>query len=238
MNLKMRAALLLASGVAMGAVDVPEKREFPLSKKVKPCENFYDYVCSEVVNNFKMPADKSKYVFSFSDSYERLLVKKNKFLADLSKKKKLSDRSLQMKDTFLACMNESERAKEEKMFVAETLSAMKEIDSHKEFSHFLTKMRQDGHFSYIYFDDIANQDDSNYKDLYFMTNLLTLPEKTYYDDEKIVKAMEDLFTTFFEEIGDSKNARQRAKRVVSLEKKFAKVYPLAREFESFSQRGF
>ena len=69
-------------------------------------------------------------------------------------------------------MNESERAKEEKMFVAETLSAMKEIDSHKEFSHFLTKMRQDGHFSYIYFDDIANQDDSNYKDLYFMTNLL------------------------------------------------------------------
>ena len=90
----LSVSLIVAAGASQAASKVPEKRSFPLSKKVKPCDNFYDYVCSEVVDNFKMPADKSKYVFSFSDSYERLLEKKKSFMKELSTKKSLSLREV------------------------------------------------------------------------------------------------------------------------------------------------
>ena len=89
----------------------------------------------------------------------------------------------------------------------------------------------------MYFGDIANQDNSDYKDLYFMTDLLTLPEKTYYEDDKIVAALEDLYASFFSEIKYGDNPKKLAAKVVAFEKKFAKDYPLARDFrELFSKK--
>ena len=69
-----------------------------------------------------------------------------------------------------------------------------------------------------------------------MTNVLTLPEKTYYDDPKIMAALEELYAAFYTEIKYS-NPKDMAKKVVALEKKFAKDYPLARDFrELFSKK--
>ena len=219
------------------AAKVPEKRNFPLSKKIKACDNFYGYVCSEVVDNFTLPADKSKYVFSFTDSYERLLEKKKTYLSNLAKKKNLSKRSLQMKNTYLACMNEKARAVEEKSYVAAYVNMMRKVRNHKDFLALQNKMRAQGAYSYLYFGDIANQDNSDYKDLYFMTDLLTLPEKTYYEDDKIVAALEDLYASFFSEIKYGDNPKKLAAKVVTFEKKFAKDYPLARDFrELFSKK--
>ena len=74
-----------------------------------------------------MPADKSKYVFSFTDSYERLLEKKKTYLSNLAKKKNLSKRSLQMKNTYLACMNEKARAVEEKSYVLAYVNMIRKV---------------------------------------------------------------------------------------------------------------
>ena len=92
------------------------------------------------------------------------------------------------------------------------------------------KMRAQGAYSYLYFGDIANQDNSDYKDLYFMTDLLTLPEKTYYEDDKIVAALEDLYASFFSEIKYGDNPKKLAAKVVAFEKKVCKRLSIGSRF--------
>ncbi len=62
---------------------VPERREFPLSSRIKACDDFYDYVCDEVASHFKLPADRSNWTFSFADSAERILYAKKSFFSAL-----------------------------------------------------------------------------------------------------------------------------------------------------------
>jgi len=59
---------------------VPEKRDFKLNESILPCSNFYKFVCSNEMSQFKIPQSKSKYVFSFSDSAEKITKKRLSYI--------------------------------------------------------------------------------------------------------------------------------------------------------------
>ena len=39
-----------------------KNREFKLNENISPCEDFYNYVCSNENNSFKLPENKHSYV--------------------------------------------------------------------------------------------------------------------------------------------------------------------------------
>ena len=58
---------------------IPEVRNFELNSKVNPCDDFHQYVCSNVESQFKLRDDRSAHTFAFDDSDERILEKKKDF---------------------------------------------------------------------------------------------------------------------------------------------------------------
>ncbi|MBX9840048.1 MAG: hypothetical protein K2X69_17235, partial [Silvanigrellaceae bacterium] len=39
---------------------VPEKRDFQLNKSISLCNNFFDYVCTNEIKDFKLPESKNR----------------------------------------------------------------------------------------------------------------------------------------------------------------------------------
>jgi hypothetical protein len=64
----------------MKGLKIPEKRDYTLSKKISPCEDFHKFVCSEVESKFKLPADRERWTFSFTDIAENFCTVKNNSL--------------------------------------------------------------------------------------------------------------------------------------------------------------
>ncbi|WP_161998164.1 hypothetical protein [Silvanigrella paludirubra] len=55
---------------------IPEKREFKLSETIQPCDNFYEYVCSEEIKKFQLPEEYPNYSFYTDESnlkYKKLI---------------------------------------------------------------------------------------------------------------------------------------------------------------------
>ncbi len=221
-------SLTAFSGKKHGTSVIPDKREFPLSQEISPCDNFFEHVCSEAISGFELREDRSKHIFSFSDSNERLLEAKKKFLTELPTKKNLSPRAQELSNVFKACMNEKAGAKEEKEIVAKMTSEVGKLKDHTEFQKFLTKKMEDAEFSFVDWGAISNQEDPDWNDVYFLADLQTLPEKSYYDKADVTGDLQNLAQAFFETIGMDK-AEERAKSVVDFEKEFSKSYPTPAE---------
>ncbi len=117
--------------------EIPDIREFTLNKDVNPCDDFHAYVCSNVEKSFKLREDRSSHTFSFSDSSERILEAKKKFFQNIDNEKKLSKRSLQMKNYYKACMNEKVAVEQEKKLVKEIATEMNKITSIEQFVELL-----------------------------------------------------------------------------------------------------
>src|ERR1039457_3982072 len=62
--------------IKLEAPGIPAKREFPVDETISPCQDFYSYTCHKVIDSFKLREDRSRHIFSFSDSTERLLEAK------------------------------------------------------------------------------------------------------------------------------------------------------------------
>ncbi len=65
---------------------IPEKRDFKLSETIQPCDNFYEYVCSEEIKKFQLPEEYPSYSFYTDESnlkYKKLINEfiKNKILS-------------------------------------------------------------------------------------------------------------------------------------------------------------
>jgi putative endopeptidase len=203
---------------------IPEKREFPVNAKVNPCENFFEYACSNVIDSFQLRDDRSRHDFAFDDSNERILDYKKKYFITLSTAKPTSEREAQLKNVYAACMNEPGRTNEEKALVAEAKTKLASFKSRDELLSYLQNRMVTGERTLLEFENIANQAKPTKNDLALGFDLMSYPEKSYYENAENLKDLENLLTDFFTtvQVADPKAAAQR---LLALEIEFSKIYP-------------
>ncbi|MBY0369350.1 M13 family metallopeptidase [bacterium] len=238
-HLVLVAVLMFTAGFGgkRGATsEIPEKREFPVSTSVSACQNFFEYACNEAIAGFKLREDRSRHIFAFNDSAERLLNAKKDYLDSLGSAKTNSPRTQQLSNVFQACMDEKASAGEEKKLVAEELAKLDAVHTREDFLRFLSGQVGTENFSFVDFGTTENLDDSDWNDVYFLADLQTLPEKSYYNKPEVTADLEKLATKFFQTIGWDK-PEARAKWVVDFESRFSKSYPTPAEFrELFNKK--
>lgn len=212
---------------------VPEKREYPLSQKIKPCDDFYNYVCSEVNNNFKLPDDRSRHSFAFSDPSERLLTAKINYLKFLSQKNKgLSQRQEMLKNTFESCMDRPARADEEKQKAQQLVQSLETVKDRAALIALLAKRLMDSEESFVAFSpEVANLDNPEFSDvaidnsdIELQAGHFRLPDKSYYTKADIVGELKKLYVQFFNEL-KLPNAEARAQALINFETQFSKALP-------------
>ncbi|MEK2689113.1 M13 family metallopeptidase [Bdellovibrio sp. GT3] len=227
----LMAASLTAqvSFAAKPSSDIPDKREFPLSKTVNACENFEAYVCDNVNASFKLRPDRSSHTFSFNDSAERLLNIKKKYMADLPTAKNLNERTEQLRDFYMSCMDKKARTNSEKSMAKREVKAMQDIDSVDGLVTYLNQEQTKGMSASLARMWSRNDpDDSSKFNIAMFGNLMGLPDQKYYDQPEVVADYQKLLTAFFKNIdpkGKDGKPEARAKALVELEKDFAKIFP-------------
>lgn len=215
-------------GKVVPSSEIPLRREFPLSETLSPCNDFHDYVCSRVEASFKLRDDRSRHVFAFNDSAERLLLDKRKFFKEIKKEKKLSDRGLALKNNFLACMDSVSGAKVEKKKIEEIKNELAALKTIEDFRNFQIKNLEAGKNSILDIGEAENSGDPTVYDLYLGVRFMSLPDHSYYDNAELMKAYHDLIVDFFKTVEPGLSAEiaaTRAEAIIQFEKDFIKVYP-------------
>ncbi len=216
-----RAELLTGS-------DIPAQREFLLDPSISPCEDFYQHICKKVSSAFKLRDDRSEHTFSFDDSHERMLFAKRKFLKTLTLISPASERAQQLKNNFLACMDEKAGARDEKDFVSKEKDQVLKLHERAALAAFFADRILGVERSLVGFDSVPNQDEPMWQDLIVAAEGMTLPERSYYEKPEVMKDFEALVKKFFESVGMDR-AAERAKWVVAFETGYAKATPLPAE---------
>ncbi len=204
--------------------EIPARREFPVNTAIAPCDNFYEYACSIPVSRFKLRDDRSRHLFAFNDSAERILEAKKKFLAELLNRGPDKPRTEQLKATYQACMNETARKTEEKAAIEATQATLAGITDRTALITLLGKQILSTEESFVSVDADANLADPSKYDLLPAPTLMSLPVKEYYESAPVLTDFEALVKNFFETIGSSDPAAEAA-RVVAFEKAFARTFP-------------
>jgi len=218
---------------------VPLRREFPLSGKVKPCEDFHRYVCEKAETDFKLPKDRSVWYFSFSDSGERMLHIRKAYFKKLAAglEPKLA-RTKNVTRLYKACMDVEASKKSEEKFVKanmEKILAAKDLAALRGLlnSWLLTPQQL-----FLGFYEVANQDNPERNDVTLSTGAMSLPERSYYLEKQPPKDLRGLALAFFNELKFDK-AGERADAVVEFETNFAKIHPLPEELRKlFSENTY
>jgi putative endopeptidase len=209
--------------------NIPERRDFPLNPAINPCENFYDHVCSKVIDSFQLREDRSRHTFSFHDSAERLLEKKKSFFKLLSKTKPESNREESLKNFYLSCMDQKSRASEEKSEIEKYRALFSKMTTREEYLSWIEKSYLAAENSPLSWGTIANMDQPLNNDLYFAGSYLTLPEKTYYKKDEVMKDFKSLAQDFFKLL-KTRDPKKDAENLLKYESGLADVTPAPQEF--------
>lgn len=214
-------------------LDIPVSRDFKLSEKVNACEDFHDYVCSEVEDNFKLPDDRERWMFSFSDNAEKLLHAKKEFFKKIDKHKLMHKRSDQFKNVYSACMNEGASITEEKTFVSSEVEALTDIRKSEELIKLSADRVDQGQESFIGFSNGVNKQDPSIHDVYIYAGMKSLPERSYYENKELIADFKIVLTDFFKTVGMD-NPEKRASEVIEFETDFAVNTPLPKQMRGRS----
>lgn len=208
---------------------IPERREFPVNPKVDPCEDFYSYACSQTIEGFQLRPDRSKHTFAFDDSAERLLVRKKAFLKELEQSVRrgqpLSPRSQTLGTVYGACMDEEASRNEEIARVKKATARLGTLKERQAFARFLASERAQGQSSFLSVGNTANQENPLWNDFFFIVDGMTLPERSYYENEEVRRDYGRVLEAFFGTLG-FKDRAKRAQDVLRFEAEFAQVNPL------------
>ncbi|MCB0361667.1 MAG: M13 family metallopeptidase [Bdellovibrionales bacterium] len=217
--------------------EIPERREFPVSTEIAACDDFYEYACSEVKKTFKLRPDRSRHVFAFSDSSERLLEAKKAFLKKISvPTQELSPRAKALSDVYRACMNSEAKKSEEKAKIQGLKQKLAKIKDRQSLMRWSADNLLSAEYGFFYFGNDPNLDKPEINDIFILANVQNLPERSYYDRPEVLKAYKSVVKEYLKALG-VKNAGKRAQQIVDFEKEFAQTFPLPNEFrELFSSR--
>lgn len=211
--------------------EIPDKRAFPINAQINPCDNFFQYACSEALSCFKLREDRNGHIFSFSDASERLLKQKKDYLQQIShKSQKRSDSwSKELSSIYKACMNESAGKAAEITLVKRTLLSLGKIETKEALLKFIANENVAARTALIDFGTTPNLEDSDWDDIVVTPkSLLSLPERSYYHNENLLKDFSELLAFFYKTLGFS-NEHERAQKVIEFQKGLAEVYPLEEE---------
>ncbi len=209
--------------------EIPDRREFPVDASVNPCNDFFKHACGPALDKFELREDRSRHIFSFNDSYERVLSAKKTYLKNLEDKKTFNEKSQQLHDYYLSCMNEEARASEEKSLLSERVKEVQSLKTKKEFFDYLIQQSLKGLDSHISFGNIANLDNSDIYDFIMLPAQLTsMPEKSYYENAELMKEFKSIATDFFKLAGMDQ-PEKRADWVAEFEKDYINKYPTPAE---------
>ncbi len=218
---------------------IPEQREMPLSQEINACDDFYGYVCNEVIQSFELPSDRSRWTFSFTDNAERILCAKKEYFNLLDQGYPAQSERLQpARNLFLSCMNQEASTKVESTFIKKELDLLKGIKTKSDLVK-LFKERIDSPIGgIIAFWTPANQDDSNKFDVSVGVKMRYLRERSYTENKKLMNEFKGLSQKFFQSVGLDKSSK-RAQWVVNFEKAIHQKLPLPAQMRKrFSERRY
>lgn len=225
-------SIILAASFAFAAKPsskIPDKREFPVNPKVNACEDFHQYVCSNVESSFKLREDRSIHTFAFHDSAERILEVKKTFMRELPLKKDLDVRTSQVREFYLSCMNGPEKAKSEKKAVIRVVNEVKKLDSAEKLLTYSYENVSQGLNEFVNLDASQDMDDPKKNLPMIRSNFMQLPDHNYYENAELLKAYEKVLIEFFRGIYPGikkKDAVKKSKAIIALQKDFIKTYPI------------
>lgn len=208
--------------------EIPDRRDFPVNEALNPCQDFHQYVCSNVESSFKLHPDRSAHVFSGHDSVERLLLQKMNFFKNIENEKNLPPRALQVKNYYSACMNEQQGAAEEKNFIQKQMAELRSLKSTDELFKYDLENMLSGRGSLLNFGNNPSLSNSDIYDLVLVASFMGLPDHDYYNNTELVEDYKKLRISFFqilEPATDTEVLRQRVEKMFDLEKEFIAIYP-------------
>jgi putative endopeptidase len=237
-HIAMLASLFAVTSSYGASSEIPLKREFPLNPKINPCENLYEHACSKTIESFQLRADRRRHSFAFSDSAERILEFKKKYIKELTTKEAESPVSGQIKNFYISCMNKEARAKEESSEVQKMMDDQKKVTSKKEWLKGQALKIHSGKSGFIGYSSSDNFDDARKSDLMLGVGYSLLPEKSYAKNEELMKALLVLVTDYFKTVGADRPL-ERAQTVIKYEvdQQDNRFYPVEARI-AYSQRRF
>ncbi len=134
-----------------------------------------------------MREDRSIHTFAFSDSRERLLEVKKKFMKELPQQKNLDGRTEQIRDIYLSCMNAPAKAKDEKAVVKRITEEIAKIKTPEELIRYSNANIGRGLGTMTSLWSTNNLDDPKKMDAMLYSSFMLLPDHKYYEQADLMK---------------------------------------------------
>jgi putative endopeptidase len=234
LNASLLVVIVLATGTLLAADDKPAPKPSPgafessqLDPNIKPCGNFYQYVCHNWQLAHPIPPDRSNY------GQGSLLTERNQALLweilEGASKPREGRTALEAKvGTFYnSCMNESLIDKKDLAPAEPYLERIKAIKDKASLLTTLAYLHREGIPGMFSFNPQPDMDNSDLQIAFFSQGGLGLPDRDFYfrDDAKSKETREkyvQYVTNMFKLLGDSPEAAAaNAGTVMSIETRLA-----------------